>query len=46
VLDKQLPLPKPLANQLACCLYASGYAEDFNQAKAIVAVEGNGLTTV
>ena len=44
VLDKQLPLPKPIANQLACCLYASGYAEDFNQAKAIVAVEATGLS--
>ncbi|MDD2883564.1 MAG: DNA-binding protein YbiB [Dechloromonas sp.] len=43
VLDKQTPLPKPLANQLACCLFASGYAEDFNQAKAIVAVEATGL---
>ena len=41
--DKQAPLPKPLANQLACLLYASGYAEDFNQAKAIVAVEATGL---
>jgi anthranilate phosphoribosyltransferase len=45
VLDKQLPLPKPIANQLACLLYASGYAEDFNQAKAIVAVEATGLAT-
>jgi anthranilate phosphoribosyltransferase len=43
VLDKQAPLPKPIANQLACCLFASGYAEDFNQAKAIVAVEATGL---
>ena len=43
VLDKELPLPKPIANQLACLLYASGYAEDFNQAKAIVAVESTGL---
>jgi len=43
VLDKQIPLPKPIANQLACLLYASGYAEDFNQAKAIVAVEATGL---
>ena len=43
VLDNHLPLPLPIANQLACCLYASGYAEDFNQAKAIVAVEANGL---
>jgi len=43
ILDKQVPLPKPLANQLACLLFASGYAEDFNQAKAIVAVEATGL---
>ena len=42
VLDHQLPLPKPIANQLACCLYASGYAEDLHQAKAIVAVKSNG----
>jgi anthranilate phosphoribosyltransferase len=46
VLDNQLPLPKPIANQLACCLYASGYAEGLNQAKAIVAVEtGNHSAT-
>lgn len=43
VLDKQIALPKPIANQLACLLFASGYAEDFNQAKAIVAVEANSL---
>jgi anthranilate phosphoribosyltransferase len=43
VLDGHSPLPQPLANQLACCLYASGYAEDFNQAKAVVALEANGL---
>jgi anthranilate phosphoribosyltransferase len=43
VLDKQTPLPKPIANQLACLLYASGYAEDVNQAKAIVAVEATGM---
>jgi anthranilate phosphoribosyltransferase len=42
VLDHQLPLPKPIANQLACCLFASGYAEDISQAKALVAVEANG----
>jgi len=44
VLDNQLPLPKPIANQLACCLYASGYAEGLNQAKAIIAVETNGIS--
>ncbi|MEI7612960.1 MAG: DNA-binding protein YbiB [Betaproteobacteria bacterium] len=39
VLSGEFPLPPPIANQLACCLFASGYADDFNQAKAIVAVE-------
>lgn len=34
-----VPLPLPIVNQLACCLYASRYAADFNQAKAIVALE-------
>ena len=38
----EITLPSPIANQLACCLFASGYAEDINQAKAIVAVEGSG----
>ncbi len=42
VLEGEMALPSPIANQLACCLYASGYADDFNQAKAIVAVEGSG----
>jgi len=35
----QVPIPHPLVNQLACCLYASGYTDDMNQAKAIAAVE-------
>lgn len=39
VLAGDIAIPPPIANQLACCLYATGYAEDFNQAKAIVAVE-------
>ena len=43
VLSGESALPPPIANQLACCLYACGYADDFNQAKAIVAVEGYGL---
>ncbi len=33
-----VPVPLPIVNQLACCLFASGYASDMNQAKAIVAV--------
>lgn len=44
ILEKQLPLPKPIGNQLASLLYASGYADDLNQAKAIVAVEATGVT--
>lgn len=38
-------LPHPLVNQLACCLYASGYVADMNQAKAIAAVEAGGRST-
>ncbi len=40
----RVPVPHPLVNQLACCLYAAGYTEDMNQAKAIAAVEAGGLT--
>ncbi len=43
VLAGECAIPAPLANQLACCLYAAGYVDDFNQAKAIVAVEGSGI---
>lgn len=46
VLESHVPLPVPIANQLACCLYASGYVDDFNQAKAIVAVEANAIPAV
>jgi anthranilate phosphoribosyltransferase len=35
----RVPIPHPLVNQLACCLYASRYTDDMNQAKAIAAVE-------
>ena len=38
-----VPVPLPIVNQLACCLFASGYASDMNQAKAIVAVETGSL---
>lgn len=43
VMGGELPLPHPLANQLACCLYASGYTQDMHQAKAIAAVEAGSL---
>lgn len=43
VLAREISAPLPLVNQLACCLYASGYSQDFNQAKAIAAVETGSL---
>lgn len=42
----EVPIPHPLVNQLACCLYACGYTEDMNQAKAIAAVETGSLGPV
>jgi anthranilate phosphoribosyltransferase len=42
----ETPIPHPLVNQLACCLYACGYTEDMNQAKAIAAVEAGSLGLV
>ena len=38
VLAAEIAVPVPIANQLACCLFAAGYSDDFNQAKAIVAL--------
>jgi len=43
VLEGRIPMPVPIANQLACCLYGTGYAQDINQAKAIAAVETGSL---
>ncbi len=42
----ETPIPHPLVNQLACCLYACGYTDDMNQAKAIAAVEAGSLGAV
>lgn len=42
-LEGKVALPAPVINQLACCLYGAGYAPDFNQAKAIAAIETGGL---
>ena len=39
----EIALPHPLVNQLACCLCASRYAADMNQAKAIAAMESGAL---
>jgi anthranilate phosphoribosyltransferase len=44
-LSGRVPVPHPLVNQFACCLFASGYTEDMNQAKAIAAVESGGLAS-
>jgi len=42
VMRDQSPLPMPIRNQLAVCLYAAGYTEDLNQARAITAISGFG----
>lgn len=42
VVRDQLPLPLPIRNQLAVCLYAAGYTDDINQARAITAINGFG----
>lgn len=39
----ETPVPLPIVNQLAACLFAAGYTTDMNQAKAIVAVETGSL---
>lgn len=43
VLEGRIPMPAPIANQIACCLFGAGYAQDLNQAKAIAAVETGSL---
>ena len=42
-LEGAVPLPLPIANQIACCLYGAGLTPDLNQAKALVAVHGHTL---
>lgn len=42
VMHDHLPLPLPIRNQLAVCLYAAGYTDDLNQARAITAISGFG----
>jgi anthranilate phosphoribosyltransferase len=43
VMAGEVPLPVPLANQIACCLYGADYTNDLNQAKAIAAIETGSL---
>ena len=42
VMRDHSPLPLPIRNQLAVCLYAAGYTDDLNQARAITAINGFG----
>lgn len=35
-------IPAPLVNQVAACLHATGYCEDFNQAKALAVIAAAG----
>lgn len=42
VMRDHSPLPLPVRNQLAVCLYATGYTDDLNQARAITAINGFG----
>ncbi len=43
VLAGEVPLPLPLANQIACCLYGADFTNDMNQAKAIAAIDAGSL---
>lgn len=45
VLAGRQPMPLPIANLLACCLFGAGYAENFNKAKAVVALRSHTLST-
>lgn len=40
----KVPVPHPLVNQLACCLFVSGYALDIGQAKAIAAMQSGSIS--
>ena len=42
-LSGEVAIPHPILNQLACCLFASGYTKDMNQAKAIAAMSAGGV---
>lgn len=41
----EIAIPHPILNQLACCLFASGYTKDMHQAKAIAAMSAGGLVS-
>lgn len=44
-LQGEHPIPLPLINQLACCLYATGYCSNFAQAKAVAAIKARASQT-
>ncbi len=44
-LQGEHPIPLPLINQLACCLYATGYCSDLAQAKAVAAIKARASQT-
>ena len=43
VMSGAIPVPVPAVNLVAACLYATGQAPDFTQAKAIAAVNAGRL---
>jgi anthranilate phosphoribosyltransferase len=42
VLEGVRAVPSPVVNQLAACLFATGYCDDFNQAKALAVIAAAG----
>jgi len=44
IVEGAAPLPLPIVNEVACCLYGAGLAQDLNEAKALVAVEAHTKT--
>jgi anthranilate phosphoribosyltransferase len=45
VLDGGAPVPQPVVNQIACCLFGAGATEDLAGAKARAAVQAHGLAS-
>lgn len=45
VLNGLIPVPMPIVNQLASCVLASGYAKSIAEAKAVVTLKLNELTS-
>lgn len=43
VLEGGVPLPLPIVNELACCLFGAGATADLNQARALAAMRAHGF---